>query len=513
MNKIYTPIPISKRIAPLCLSIASIILCFVTLFLFTEYVSDVCALSTILLACAVHIILTKNERMPPSSPSLLAIALGIQAIAFFVIENYMLIAARIIVVLATALVAYSLLTCKARKGALIAYIVASAASYLYGILYAVIASYYYAILSASVFATLAISAFLIACNLSPVAVADKEDENEPQPDNAACTEPTQDVIARKRRTKKIIIIICSVILGILIFFFAIRPLVSLATGNYRVYINTYKIKNFEVPDGTTEIKDGAFLYCSSLKTITIPKSVTKIHEYAFEGCRFESFNIHADATCATEKVQFSTNTLRVFGDGDSKVQMRAFNGLSSCANIIFEEGVSKIDIDLFDEIRYVEKIQLPSTLKELSGLAFSGVNIGIGKLIVHADATAATKQLACKVNNLIITGDGDSTVKTNAFQSLSYLETITIGKGVKDVGSFIVPPSTLLPMGGLTVYVSKDVKDFSRNAFSDPSAYTSQSVHISRVYYEGNFYDWEAVYNHDYVGRYENTTFNYELQY
>lgn len=511
MNKTYTSIPLSKRIAPLCLSISSIILYFVTLFFFIEYVNDVYALATTFLACTVHIVLTRNSSLPESSSSLLAIALGIQAITFFVIVNHMFIAVRVLVVLATALVAYSLLTGKARKGALTAYMVTSAVSYLYSIIYAVYTSYYYALLSASIFITLAISASLIIYNLLPLAEADTENEKEPQTDTVAYTKPTVDVTARKRRTKKVIIIICSVILGILIFFFVIRPLVSLATGNYKVYINTYKIKNFEVPDGTTEIKNGAFLYCSSLETITIPKSVTKIHNYAFKGCRFETFNIHADATCATEKVQFSANTVRVFGDGDSKVQLRAFKGLSSCATVIFDEGVSIIDMILFDDIRYINEIHLPSTLEEISPLAFS--DAVIGNLVVHADATDATKQLSCKVNNVIITGDGDSVVENEAFMFLYYLESIAIGKGVKSVGLYIVPPSSVMPKNGLKVYVSKDVEEFSRHSFSDPSAYTAQSVYISELYYEGSVHDWDRVQNSEYVGYYADKTFHYELQY
>ena len=181
-------------------------------------------------------------------------------------------------------------------------------------------------------------------------------------------------------------------------------------------LHTYNIKEFEIKNGVTEIKDEAFLGCDSLERISIPNTVTSIGSNAFKGCYFSEFAIHANATGATKDVQIVANTVRVFGDGDSKVQLRAFNRLSSYATVIFDEGVSIIDMILFDDIRYINEIHLPSTLEEISPLAFS--DAVIGKLVVHADATDATKQLSCKVNNVIITGDGDSVVENEAFKFL-----------------------------------------------------------------------------------------------
>lgn len=39
-----------------------------------------------------------------------------------------------------------------------------------------------------------------------------------------------------------------------------------------------------VPDGVTEIGEGAFQECKSLTAVTLPDSVQVIHEYAFESC-------------------------------------------------------------------------------------------------------------------------------------------------------------------------------------------------------------------------------------
>lgn len=44
------------------------------------------------------------------------------------------------------------------------------------------------------------------------------------------------------------------------------------------------VKTIVIPDGITEIGNGAFEECSSLQSIDIPNSVTEIGDYAFSGC-------------------------------------------------------------------------------------------------------------------------------------------------------------------------------------------------------------------------------------
>lgn len=54
------------------------------------------------------------------------------------------------------------------------------------------------------------------------------------------------------------------------------------------------IKKITVPEGITEIGDGAFFMCSELEYVKLPDSITEIGEYAFRGCiNLKSVNIPA----------------------------------------------------------------------------------------------------------------------------------------------------------------------------------------------------------------------------
>ena len=49
-------------------------------------------------------------------------------------------------------------------------------------------------------------------------------------------------------------------------------------------MNCSSLTSITIPKSVTSIGEGAFALCASLTSITIPKSVTRIGEYAFEGC-------------------------------------------------------------------------------------------------------------------------------------------------------------------------------------------------------------------------------------
>ena len=52
------------------------------------------------------------------------------------------------------------------------------------------------------------------------------------------------ITKKSKSSKMLLLIISAAVLAVLLFFFVIRPLTALASGNYKVYINTYNIKDY-----------------------------------------------------------------------------------------------------------------------------------------------------------------------------------------------------------------------------------------------------------------------------
>ena len=82
-------------------------------------------------------------------------------------------------------------------------------------------------------------------------------------------------------------------------------------------------------DGLQKIGEGAFCNCTSLKSITIPSTVTEISNYAFRSC-------------------------------------------SNLMEVIFNDRLQKIGYNAFINCKSLESIKLPSTVVEIGNHAFHG---------------------------------------------------------------------------------------------------------------------------------------------
>ena len=83
----------------------------------------------------------------------------------------------------------------------------------------------------------------------------------------------------------------------------------------------------EIPEGTTEISDGAFAECAAVAILTIPDSVTRVGEEAFRACR-------------------SLTSLRT-PDSVTEIAGYAFCGCNSLEALILPDALTKISACAF----------------------------------------------------------------------------------------------------------------------------------------------------------------------
>ena len=122
----------------------------------------------------------------------------------------------------------------------------------------------------------------------------------------------------------------------------------------RTTLIAYRSKktSYIIPDGVTNIGDGAFEYCGSLTNINIPDSVTNIGDSAFSGCKsLNSINI--------------PNSVTNIGNG-------AFWECKSLTNINIPNSVTNIGGYAFSECSSLTSINIPDSVTNIGDLAFSG---------------------------------------------------------------------------------------------------------------------------------------------
>lgn len=124
------------------------------------------------------------------------------------------------------------------------------------------------------------------------------------------------------------------------------------------------------------IGNSAFLYCTTLKSITLPDTLTYIGEFAFAGCtNLESITIPASVTsigkgafngCTSLKeIVFEGNELEI-------IDSYAFASCTALEKINFPEGLKTIGEFTFYNCEKITSFKAPSTLKKIGNLAFEG---------------------------------------------------------------------------------------------------------------------------------------------
>ena len=142
----------------------------------------------------------------------------------------------------------------------------------------------------------------------------------------------------------------------------------------------------------TSIGDGAFNWCESLESITIPDSVTSIGEGAF---------------CCCAKLTSIT-----IPDGVKSIGNYAFAGCSALESITIPDSVLNIGDSAFAECTALESITIPGSVLSIGYSAFE-------------ECTA--------LKNITIPGSVLS-IGDNAFKECTALESAIISEGVKSIG-------------------------------------------------------------------------------
>ena len=167
-------------------------------------------------------------------------------------------------------------------------------------------------------------------------------------------------------------------------------------GITNIYSSAFRecrsLKSITIPNTVTIIGGDAFNNCFSLTSITIPKGATNIYSLAFRECH--------SLTSVT-----IPNTVTMFYNS-------AFNSCYSLASITIPDGVTSIDGSAFQDCSTLTSITIPKGVTSISDRIVS----------------------SCSTLKSITIPDGVTRIGGSAFFDCRSLTSITIPKGVTSIG-------------------------------------------------------------------------------
>ncbi len=114
------------------------------------------------------------------------------------------------------------------------------------------------------------------------------------------------------------------------------------------------------------------LSCVKRGCLRIPDGITEVPERMFDGF-----------TCREKKEEFA-KIVSVHIPGSVKhIGERAFAECENIENVVLEEGVERIDSNVFYGCNKLTEIRIPGSVKEMQGMAFYGS--GINKPVLSED--------------------------------------------------------------------------------------------------------------------------------
>lgn len=138
------------------------------------------------------------------------------------------------------------------------------------------------------------------------------------------------------------------------------------------------LESVNIPDGVTAIGENAFRFCDALEEISLPDSITSIGKQAFQACRRLS---KITLPKGVERIETYT-----FCDCDALAEVRlpeglkridsiAFANCTSLTNIILPSSISTIEYSAFEWCENLKTVVIPKDASELWETSFPGSTI------------------------------------------------------------------------------------------------------------------------------------------
>ena len=180
--------------------------------------------------------------------------------------------------------------------------------------------------------------------------------------------------------------------------------------------NMANLEVITLPKGMTSIGNWAFDGCAALTSISLPEGVKSIGDYAFEGC--------------------TSLTSISLPKGLTSIGSSAFEGCKALTSISLPEEVTSIGSSTFEGCKALTSISLPKELKSMRGRAFYDcealTSISLPKGVTSIGYSAFS---GCKALTSISLPEGVTKIESSTFEGCKSLTSISLPEKLTSIGN------------------------------------------------------------------------------
>ena len=213
---------------------------------------------------------------------------------------------------------------------------------------------------------------------------------------------------------------------------------SVTSIGYKAFCYCENLQSLTFQGSIESMGDGAFEYCAKLEKVNIPNDITSIGNYAFYKCSaltnviipqsVTSIGNYAFYECsALEKVNIP--------NGITSIGKSVFSGCSVLDNVNIPVGVTSIGREAFSSCRGLTNITIPKSVTSIGDSAFAHCT-GLTSLTINNAATSIRDWAfyECPLTTTLELGENITTIGYKAFDSCG-LKSVTIPKSVTSIGN------------------------------------------------------------------------------